>query len=176
MKPNCPTKFVVIATALAALVTAACGQPDKTAAAPSPTTTPPAQNQGMMAVPVPGPTITIADSASPAPAVISWADIENDPYDQRAHFIAGYKQMEAMVDDQVATLKVKRATMTGTIDTQDWDFAMKEVENARDYLRSIGNELSQATPENWSDERAKAGRAWVRTQDAYDKVKLSTTS
>jgi hypothetical protein len=118
----------------------------------------------------PGPAAT-----STPPAVVTWADIENDTYDQRAHFIAGYKKMEARVDDQVKKLRAKRATMTGTTSTEDWDFAMKEEENARDDLRSIGDELAQATPENWGQERAKAGRAWVRTQDAYDKVKTSTT-
>jgi hypothetical protein len=163
MKPNCLTKLVVTATGLAALATAACGQPAKTPVDPLPPT-PPAQTQGITTVPVPG------------PAVISWANMENDTFDQRAHFIALYQQMEAKVDDQVKKLQVKRATMTGTTDTQDWDFAMKEEENAHDYLRSIGDELSQATAENWNQERAKAGRAWTRTQDAYDKVKTSTTS
>jgi hypothetical protein len=129
--------------------------------------------------PAPGPTtaaIPGTATTSTPQVVVSWADIENDTYDQRAHFIAGYKQMEAKVDDQVKKLRAKRATMSGTTDTEDWDFAMKEEENARDDLRAIGNELNQATPENWSQERAKAGRAWVRTQDAYDKVKTSTTS
>jgi len=121
------------------------------------------------------PTTPGSVAASPPATVVSWADIENDSYDLRVHFLAGYKQMEAKVDEQIRRLKAKRATMTGTTDTEDWDFAMKEEENARDYLRSIGDELNHATPQTWEDERAKAGRAWVRSQDAYDKVKTSTT-
>jgi hypothetical protein len=176
MKPNYLRKLGAMATGVVALASVACGQPDQTAAAPLQTMTPPSQSQGKTEPSLAGPTIISADPGSAIPAVISWADIENDSYDLRAHFIGLYKQMEAKVDEQVAKLKVKRATMTGTTDTQDWDFAMTEEGNARDYLRSIGDELSQATQENWTEERAKAGRAWARTQDAYDKVKKSTTS
>ena len=66
--------------------------------------------------------------------------------------------------------------MKTTTDTKGWDFAMKEMEDARSALHSIGTELSQATPETWNQEKDKVGQAWVRTQEAYDKVKSSTTS
>jgi len=52
---------------------------------------------------------------------------------------------------------------------------MKEMGDARSALKSMGEELSKATPETWDQEKDKVGQAWVRTQEAYDKVKSSTT-
>ncbi len=66
--------------------------------------------------------------------------------------------------------------MSGTTRTQEWDFAMKEMENSRSYFKSVGEELSKATPETWDQRKDKVGRAWVRAQEAYGKVKDSTTS
>ena len=105
-----------------------------------------------------------------------WNDIKDDTYEQRAHFLAGLKQLEAKVDAQIAELAAKRATMKGTTSTKDWDFAMKEMENSRTYLVSTGEELSTATADTWDQKKEKVGQAWVKTQDAYDKVKASTTS
>jgi hypothetical protein len=39
----------------------------------------------------------------------------------------------------------------------------------------MGEELSKASPETWSQEKDKVGQAWVRTQAAFDNVKSSTT-
>ncbi|HTJ79466.1 MAG TPA: hypothetical protein VL357_10770 [Rariglobus sp.] len=119
------------------------------------------------------------DNGSPANATVAvakWSDIKDDTYDQRVHFLAGLKQLEARVDAQIAELTAKRATMKGTTSTKDWDFAMKEMQNSRIHLISTGQELSTANAETWDQEKDKVGQAWVKTQDAYDKVKSSTTS
>jgi hypothetical protein len=90
--------------------------------------------------------------------------------------LAGLSRLESEVDSQIAALTAKRATMNGTTDTKDWDFAMKEMVNAQAYLKSSGAELSKATPETWSQAKDKVAQAWVRTQEAYTKVKASTTN
>jgi len=112
--------------------------------------------------------------ANPPPS--GWADIKDDTFDQRAHFIAGTKQLEAKVNAQVAELVAKRATMKGSTRTEEWDFAMKEMENSRTYLKSVSEELSKATRPTWDQWKDKIGQAWLRTQEAYGKVKASTTS
>jgi hypothetical protein len=94
----------------------------------------------------------------------------------RAQFFAGLKRLEAIVDDQMSSLTARRAAMKSTANTKDWDFAMKEMGDARSYLKSMGEELSKASPETWAQEKDKVGQAWVRTQEAYDEVKSSTTS
>jgi hypothetical protein len=66
--------------------------------------------------------------------------------------------------------------MKSTANTKDWDFAMKEMEDARTNLKSIRAEMSKATPETWDQEKDKVGQAWVRTQAAFANVKASTTS
>ena len=53
---------------------------------------------------------------------------------------------------------------------------MKEMADARAYLKSTGEEANKATPETWLQAKEKVGQAWTRTQEAYDKVKASTTS
>jgi len=80
------------------------------------------------------------------------------------------------VDLQIAELNAKRATMTGTTSTDEWDFAMKEMQTARTFLTSTGRELTEAEPDLWDQKKEKVGRAWTKTQDAYSKVKGSTTS
>lgn len=83
----------------------------------------------------------------------------------------------ARVDAQVGELAAKRATMVkNAVDTKDWDLAMKEMGAARDYLRSVGEEIRQATRDTWAQQKEKVGLAWIRTQEAYAKVKASTTS
>jgi hypothetical protein len=48
--------------------------------------------------------------------------------------------------------------------------------NARSALKSTGEVLTKASPETWDQEKDRVGQAWVRTQDAFAKVKSSTTS
>ena len=105
-----------------------------------------------------------------------WADIKDCTYDMRAQFFAGFTRLEARVDDQIRRLTARRAAMTSTTDTREWDFAMKEMGDARTYLKSMGAELRTATPETWNQQKETVGRAWVRTQAAYDAVKTSTTN
>jgi hypothetical protein len=65
--------------------------------------------------------------------------------------------------------------MKGTTDTQDWDTAMRAMEDARTYLTAMGEELKKASDETWSQEKDKVGQAWAKTQEANDQVKTSTT-
>jgi hypothetical protein len=125
---------------------------------------------------MPGPTTTVQAAASPDVAPSEWSDIKDYSYDLRAQLFAGLKQLEAKVDDQISELIAKRATMKGITDTKDWDFAMKEMRDARSYLQSMGEELSKATRENWDQAKDKVGQAWVKTQEAYANVISSTTS
>jgi len=108
--------------------------------------------------------------------VASWPQWETLTFDRRSEFMAGFKQMETAVDRQLAELTEKRAAMKGTVAVKDWDFAMKEMNDARTYLKAMGDEAAKATAETWDQQKAKVGQAWKRTQDAYEKVKFTTTS
>lgn len=117
-----------------------------------------------------------ATAAGTAAVAVSWADLETLTFERRSEFMAGFKRMEATVDRQLAELSAKRAAMTDTVATRDWDFAMKEMKDARTYLRSSGEEAASASAQTWQQQKTKVGQAWVRTQAAYEKVKRSTTS
>jgi hypothetical protein len=114
-----------------------------------------------------------AASAEVAPA--KWSDLQDLSYDARPQFFAGLKQLEHAVDRQIAELSARRAAMKSTRDTKAWDFAMKEMGNARSYLKGMGAEAAKATVETWPQQKEKVGQAWMRTQAAYDSVKTSTT-
>jgi hypothetical protein len=178
MKTNRCTNLVIITAAfsLAAFSTAGCAEKGKIADASLPPAKEVTATTATAAMPGPTTTVQVAAIASPDAASAQWTEIKDYTYDMRAQFFAGFKRLEAKVDDQISELTAKRATMKGTTDTKDWDFAMKEMEDARSYLKSMGAELSKATPETWAQEKDKVGQAWVRTQDAYGKVKSSTTS
>jgi hypothetical protein len=104
-----------------------------------------------------------------------WTDIEGDHYEQRDHFMAGINRLSARFDEQIRTLKAKRATMT--TDTKDWDLAFKEVEDSRSYLTSMISDLTKmTTPETWSDQKDKVGDAWKRSQLAVDAMNKTVTS
>jgi hypothetical protein len=126
----------------------------------------------------PAATAAPADQPATADAVSAlWNDIKNDSYDLRAHFQTGFKSLEVRVDAQIAELDAKRAAMNhNNTDMKAWDFAMKEMGDSRSYLRSMGEETARATRENWEQKREKVGQAWQRAQDAYGKVKASTTT
>ncbi len=176
MKPSPRIHLVTAALSCAFFSTTGCAQKEKPAGAPSPsaatTTTIPVK-----------PAASGADTTLPAASTVatdiaasSWADIKDDTYDQRVHFLSGLKQLAAKLDGQIAELVAKRAAMTSTTRTQEWDFAMKEMDNSRSYLRSVSEELSQATPATWDQRKDKVGKALVRTHDAYEKVKAGTTN
>ena len=176
MKTNRFLKSITVAFSLAVFSTAGCAEKEQTANA----ALPPAKDAASTAVTttLPGSTVTVpvAAAASPDAAIAKWVDIKDCTYDTRARFFAGLNRLQARVDEQISSLSARRAAMTSTADTKDWDFAMKEMADARSNLKSAGDELSKASPETWNQEKDKVGQAWMRTQEAYDKVKISTTS
>lgn len=115
-------------------------------------------------------------AAAPNVATDLWNNIKDCSFEERDRFFAGLRRMEDKVDGQIGELAAKRATMTGSTNTKDWDFAMKEMQDARSYLASVGREAGKASPETWDQQKEKVGQAWVRAQEAYNKVKGSTTS
>ena len=123
----------------------------------------------------PGQAIAVAASASDGGPADHWTAIKNDGYEQRAHFAAGVERLSARLDREISLLKAKRAGMTK--DTDDWDFAMKEVNDSRSYLTSSMRELAKATtPETWNAAKDKVGDAWKRAQAAVDKMNGTITS
>lgn len=106
---------------------------------------------------------------------VNWIDIKDSTYDMRVSFFSGIKALEAKVDNQISELSAKRAAMTSDVNTKDWDFAMKEMGDARSFLKSVCAEMSKASADTWTEQKDAVGRAWLRTQAAYDKVKSSTT-
>jgi hypothetical protein len=150
------------------------GQPSASQAQPTPTTTVPAST----ALPIarPAQNVPIAVQSVSDQAAASWVAIKDFTYDQRADFIAGAGRLEAMLSSQIAELNAKRASMPSNIETKDWDFAMKEMNDSQNYLKSMIDEAGRATPETWAQEKDKVDQAWQRAQEAFDKVKITTTS
>lgn len=107
---------------------------------------------------------------------VKWTDIKDLGFDAHARFLAGVKALEAKVDNQIGELTAKRATMKGSPNLMDWDFAMKEMNDSRTYLKSTGQEMAKANAETWGQQKEKIGQAWARTQEAHAKVRASTTS
>jgi len=130
--------------------------------------------------------ITSTESASrsePQPVVtppevasVQWTDIKDITYDLRAQFFTGLARLNAKVDLQFKELTDQRAAMTSAANPNDWDFAMKEMINARAYLIASGKEMNTATSDSWTQQKEKVGLAWTRTQEAYAKVKSSVTN
>lgn len=104
-----------------------------------------------------------------------WVNIKDYTYAQRVPMLSGLKDLQTRVDTQIEALNTKRATMTESTRTADWDFAMKEMTNARAYFRFTCEELAKATPESWQQQRDRVGLAWDRAQNAFGSVKSSTT-
>jgi hypothetical protein len=175
MKTNRFTKLITAVFGLAAFSTTGYANNEQIA----PGTLPPRMAVVTITVadakPEPITTLQVGTGHSPDVASARWIDIKDCTYDMRAQFFVGLNRLEARVDAQISELTAKRAAMTSTTDMKDWDFAMKEMKNARSNLKSMSEELSKATPETWDQEKAKVGQAWVRTQEAYDKVKSSPT-
>jgi hypothetical protein len=110
------------------------------------------------------------------PAVALWTAIKDCTFDQKTVFFTGFARLEALLDKQIAELAVRRAGMKEIANTKEWDFAMKELGNARSYLKGTGEVLAKALPETWVQEREKVGLAWMRAQAAYAAVTASTTT
>jgi len=166
MKTNRRSILITAAFGLTAFAATGSAEKAESAETSSPSLKTVAANPDSVATPTTGP-----DTTAPL-----WINLKDITYDQRAQFFVGLKRMVTVVDDQISALAAKRAAMTSTANTADWDFAMKELANARSYLISTGEVLSKATPETWSQEKDRVGQAWVRTQEAYAKVKSSTTT
>jgi hypothetical protein len=152
-------RHVTVAMGLSLLSNAGCAENEKVAAAPLP----PAKE--LPAAPVTG--VPVADAR--------WREIKDLSYDSRAAFFAGFKRLQARLDEQISELSARRAAMKGDADTKDWDFAMKEVGNARSYLTGTGEIVAKATSESWAQDRERVGQAWLRAQAACARVKASTT-
>ncbi len=118
----------------------------------------------------------LAAADTPEVATAQWADIKDATYDQRAQFFTGLARLIAKVDLQVNELTAQRAAMTSAANPTEWDFAMKEMINARAYLLASGKEMNTATSDSWDQQKEKVGVAWTRTQEAYAKVKSSVTN
>ncbi len=175
MKTNRTAHLIAAAFGLAAVSVTASAADEKVASAPV------RPSLAIVTMAITGPvseTVAVRPAATAGPIVAptSWNDIKDCTFDLRAQLFAGLTQLEARVDDQIRELVAKRATMKGETGTKDWDFAMKEMREARSYLQSMGTELSKATRETWDEAKAKVGEAWVKTQEAYGNVKSSTTS
>lgn len=163
------------AVALLSLVAAGCSRNSSVAGQPTPvpsaamlvTTTVPA-------VPV-ARTVPIAVQSYADQSSASWLAIKDYTYDQRSSFVSGASSLQSMLAAQVAELNRKRASMPSS-DDKDWDFAMKEMNDSQAYLKSMIDEAARATPDTWGQEKDKVDQAWQRAQEAFDKVKVTTTT
>jgi hypothetical protein len=148
---------------------------------PQPVAVQPAQtvpNSQPTVVPIahPAQNVPIAVTSVSDQAAASWVAIKDYTYDQRADFIAGAGRLEGMLASQIAELNAKRASMPSTVETKDWDFAMKEMTDSQYYLKQMIEEAGRASPDTWGEEKDKVDQAWQRAQEAFDKVKTTTTS
>jgi hypothetical protein len=176
------TTALAVAVGLVSLVSTGCR--DKTAAPeagttevqPPPGQPTPVQVQPSVPIARPAQAVPIAVQSVADQASASWVAIKDYTFDQRSDFIAGANRLQAMLSSQIAELNAKRASMPSTVDTKDWDFAMKEMNDSQYYLKSMIDEASRATPETWAQEKDKVDQAWQRAQEAFDKVKVTTTS
>lgn len=117
----------------------------------------------------------VADDTSGATNL--WTALKTHTFDQREAFLLGLQGLEARVDAQISELAAKREAMAASnTSTQDWDFAMQEMERARTTLLSTSADMVKADRDNWDQLQDKVGLAWVWTQDAFAKVKASTTN
>lgn len=175
MKTNCFLKSLSFAASLAAFSAAGGAENVQPSDAPSS----PAKDVAATTVTttVPGPTTSVPIPAADNPDVdfSRWTDIKGCTYDMRPQFFEGLDRLVARVDREIASLTARRAAMKSTANTQEWDFAMKEMENSQSSLKSLDEELHKASPEIWNQEKDKVGQAMVRTQNAYKKVKSSIT-
>jgi hypothetical protein len=157
------------AFALAALSTAGCAEKDQAAA-------PPAANPSVVAndaVPVPPTSLVPAET----PALSGWSPFKGYTFEQRDLLLDALKPLPAQVELQITDLHDRRAAMVRRdVNTADWDFAMQEMIAARSYLIGLAADLSKTPGETWELQKTRFGQGWLRTQEAYTKVRASTTS
>jgi hypothetical protein len=176
MRTNYSSTFTTVALGLAVFSIVGVAQKAQTPTASVPPTKDVVSATVPATVPESASTVQVAATASPDLAIAQWGDIKDCTYDMRARFFAGLSRLEARVDRQISWLAARRAAMPSRANTQDWDFAMTEMQNARSSLKSMGEELGKAAPDIWNQEKDRVGEAWVRTQAAFDGVKSSTTN
>ncbi len=117
----------------------------------------------------------VSASTVQTPESDSWDLLKDYTYEKREEFASRVARISERYDADIAALKAKRAKMTN--DTTDWDFAMKEVVDARADLRYKIDVLAKAnTPQTWDDAKGKVGLALDRTRNAFLKVRETTTS
>ncbi len=129
----------------------------------------------MVAEPAPSPEVQPLPAPPAEPGGVTWTALKATSFEQREQFFAGLLGLEAQLDTQIGELNAQRAAMEGTADTQNWDFAMKALDTARIYFKSVGMEVRNANSSNWDQLKDKVGRAWTSAQDAVGGVKSSTT-
>jgi hypothetical protein len=175
MKTNRFTHPVIAAFALAAFSTAGCAKEQKVAEIPVAAPKDPAPDSVTPPAPAVRAVVPVAAMSSDD-AAAKWSSIRDCTYDTRDQFFAGLKDLEKRADDEISELNATRAAMASTTSTREWDLAMKWMNESRAYLKDMGDVLRKSTPDTWSQAKDNVGIAWVRTQDAYDKVKHSTTT
>jgi hypothetical protein len=117
-----------------------------------------------------------AEAAAPTVAAVDpWDSIKELTYPKRADFAAGAARLLDRIDGEIRQLNAKRANLPET-SVKDWDFAMKELNEAQAYLKFTIVSLDEATSETWAEAKTKVAQAWKRANDACDKVKASTTT
>jgi hypothetical protein len=185
MKTYLPHTAVALSAGLASILLAGCSGGNKSAgdrvqAAPAPSPVVAVQKPlpAQQPVPIARPpqNVPIAVQSVSDQAAAAWASIKDYTYDQRSDFLSGAGRLLGMLSSEVSELNAKRASMPSTVETKDWDFAMKEMSDSQAYLKSMIDEAGHATPDTWNQEKDKVDEAWQRTQAAFDKVKVTTTS
>lgn len=119
--------------------------------------------------------VQVAAKVAGGPASVAWSDYSGLGFDRRAQLFTGLKALEAQLDGQAKELAAKHAALPGGTDTSGWEAAMKELNDSRTYLKSVGEDLIRATADTWVGRKEKVGQAWASTQAAVAKVKTGTT-
>ena len=112
-------------------------------------------------------------SASPAREYNSWDDIKTLTYQHKAEFTVGLSRIQGKLDSQIAELKDKRTKMN--IENHEWDFAMRNLDEARSYLKSTAIETDSATSETWNSQKEKLSRAFQSIEEDLANVRATTT-
>lgn len=115
-----------------------------------------------------------SSSASPTESVntpvaaphLTWVEIQEITFDERERFLAGLERLQAQLEVQIATEQARRDALTGNRDPAKWDAALVLVGTARTRFMSNTADMAGATAQNWRQLQARAGEAWVKTQDA----------
>lgn len=201
LKINHSTRLIAVAFGLAALCTVGCAQKDSTADATTPSVqnnsatpaaAPSSQDAAAATATTPSPqdmapatpssqdaTANAATSSTSDAAVAGsdattsqWRAIKDDTFDMRAQYLAGLQGIEAKMDDQIAALTASNTATNGSASSNSTT-AMKKLTDAQTNLKSLNDEVNNATVDNWSQEKDKVAQALRQTRDAYRNVQSS---